>query len=275
MTSVTDIANRALSAIGTRSQIASLDEISTEAKNCNLLIIPCRDELLRMAPWNCATNFNSLALICAAPGTPENPATGQNVWTKGIPAPPWAYEYAYPSDCIRPLWIVPQFNTGFSSGVPITTAVTGGAPQFWNGPPVKYKVAIDQIDPQTGQPSTSGNDARVILTNQEQAILCYLKRITDPNVMDEQFVQAWVAALAARLAIPLNGDKAQANIKIQEANSFIQIARTGDGNEGLTINDVTPDWIRIRGIDFTGGSQWGPGGWAPSGYDWGGFLSTY
>jgi len=270
MTANVDIANRALSAIGTRSTIASLTEISNEAIQCNLLLEPIRDELLRMAPWNCATNYNSLAVVCAAPGTPENAGVGQTVWTKGIPPPPWAYEYAYPADCLRPLWIVPQFSTGFSGGVPITTAVTGGAPQFWNGPPVRFKVAIDQIT--NGVPAVGGADTRVILTNQEQAILCYLKRVTDPDVMDPQFVQAWVAALGGRLAIPLTGDKALAKQKIEEANSFIQIARAGDGNEGLTINDVTPDWIRIRGIEFTAGfNQWGPN----AQYDWGGMLNVY
>lgn len=271
MVAPVDIANRALSAIGTRSTIASLTEVSNEARQCNLLIEPLRQELIRMAPWNMATNYNTLAVICSAPGTPENPSAGSSVWAKGIPPPPWAYEYAYPADCLRPLWIVPQFSTGFSSGVPITTAVTGGAPQFWNGPPVVFKVAIDQIDGTTGLPAVGGTDTRVILTNQEQAILCYLKDVTNPDVMDPQFVQAWVSALAGRLAIPLTGDKKLANMKIDEANGYIQIARVGDGNEGLTINDVTPDFIRIRGINYVGGSGWGPGG----NYDWGGFLSAY
>lgn len=270
MTADVDIANRALSAIGTRSTIASLTENSNEARQCNILLQPIRQELLRLAPWNCATNYNNLAVICAAPGTPENPTAGTTVWEKGIPPPPWAYEYAYPADCLRPLWIVPQFATGFSGGVPITTAVTGGAPQFWNGPPVSFKVAIDQI--KNGVPDVTGADTRVILTNQEQAILCYIKNVTNPDVMDQQFVQAWVAALAGRLAIPLTGDKALANAKITEANGFIQIARAGDGNEGLTVNNVTPDWIRIRGIDFVDGNQWGP---YNSGYDYGGFLSAY
>lgn len=270
MTSQVDVANRALSAMGSRSQIGSLTENSNEARQCNLLLTSLRDELLRLAPWNCATNFNNLALICSAPGTPENPGVGQNVWEKGIPAPPWAYEYAYPSDCLRPLWIVPQFATGFSSGVPITTAVTGGAPQFWQGPPVRFKVAIDQIT--NGIPAVGGADTRIILTNQEQAILCYLKRVTNPDVMDPQFIQAWVAALAARLSIPLSGDKKLAELKIKEANGYIQTARAGDGNEGLTVNDVTPDWIRIRGINFTDSGQWGP---SMQGFDWGGFLACY
>src|SRR5215469_8250650 len=155
MTSEVDIANRALSAIGTRSTISSLAEISNEALNATLLIEALRDELLRMAPWNCATNYNNMTLVCAAPGTPENPTQGATTWQKGIPPPPWAYEYLYPADCLRPLWIVPQFATGFASGIPITTAVTGGVPQFWNGPPVRFKVGVDQIDPATGKPAVN------------------------------------------------------------------------------------------------------------------------
>ena len=270
MVAEVDIANRALSAIGTRSQIASLTEQSNESIAAQLLLEPLRDELIRLAPWNFATNYNNMTLVCAAPGTPENPTTGTTTWAKGIPPPPWAYEYLYPSDCLRPLWIVPQFATGFASGIPITTAVTGGVPQFWNGPPVRFKVAVDQISPVTGQPAVGGADTRVILTNQEQAILAYLRRITNPDVMDDNFVQAWVAALAGRLAIPLTGDKALANMKLGEANSYIQMARGVDGNEGLTINDVTPDWIRVRGILYQSW-EYGPN----QIFDWGPMLTMY
>jgi hypothetical protein len=269
MTSETDIANRALSAIGTRSQIASLDEGSNESIQVKLLLEPLRDELLRLAPWNCATNFTNLSLICSAPGTPENPSAGLPVWEKGIPPPPWSYEYAYPSDCLRPIYVVPQFTTGFASGVPITTAVTGGAPAFWSGPPVRFKVAIDQIGI-NGKPQTGGQDQRVILTNQEQAILCYIKRVTNPDTWDDQFKQALVAALAGRLVIALVGDKGLAQLKMQEANQFITVARQGDGNEGLTVNDVTPDWIRTRGISY---QAWE---FSPNiMFDWGPQLSMY
>jgi hypothetical protein len=269
MTSAVDIANRALSSIGTRSQIADLGEDSNEARQCKLLLEPLRDELLRMAPWNCAFNFQNLSLICSAPGTPENPNAGGSTWEKGIPPPPWSYEYAYPSDCLRPVYVVPQFTTGFTSGVPITTAVTGGAPAFWNGPPVRFKVGIDQIGPE-GKPSTGGTDQRIILTNQEQAILAYVKRVTDPNVWDDQFQQALVAALAARLVISLTGDKGLAQLKVSEANQYIMMARVSDGNEGLTVNDVTPDWIRTRGISY---QAWE---FSPNiMFDWGPMLTMY
>lgn len=261
MTANVDIANRALSAVGSRSSITSLTENSPGARQCNTLMEPLRDELLRMAPWNCATNWDLLTVLKSAPGTPENPSTGQQVWSKAMPPPPWYYEYAYPVDCLRPLWVVPQFNTGFTGAVPITSAVTGSSPSFMSGPPVRYKVAIDQDD--------QGNDIRVILTNQQQAILCYIKQVINPDVMDQQFQQAWVAALAGRLAIPLTGSKDMANLKLQDANAAIMIARVGDGNEGLTINDVTPDWIRIRGGNFSDQMPMG----AP--FDWGPMLSLY
>ena len=268
MTSITDIANRALSSIGTRSQIASLAENSNEAKACRLILEPLRDELLRLAPWNCATNYNTLALICAAQGTPENPTGTDVVWQKGLPPPPWSYEYAYPSDCLRPLWIVPQFSTGFT-GIPITSAVTGTSPMLWQGPAVPYKVAIDQVT--AGVPAVGGADTKVILTNQAMAILAYIKQVTNPDIWDPQFQQALVAALASRLVWTLTGNKELANAKTQEANGYITIARQGDGNEGLTVNDVTPDWIRVRGIDFAYGPAWGP----DAGYNWGGMLGGY
>lgn len=269
MTSEADIANRSLSSIGTRSQIADLSEDSNEARQVKLLLEPLRDEVLRMAPWNCAFNYRNLSLICSAPGTPENPSAGLSTWEKGIPPPPWSYEYAYPSDCLRPIFVVPQFTTGFTSGVPITTAVTGGAPAFWNGPPVRFKVGIDQIDPQ-GLPNPLGQDQRVIWTNQEQAILAYVKRVTNPDVWDDAFQQAIVAALASRLVIALTGDKGLAQLKVSEANQYIMMARVSDGNEGLTINDVTPDWIRTRGISY---QAWE---FSPNiMFDWGPMLSMY
>src|SRR5215467_6371354 len=245
-----DVVNRALSAIGTRSTIASLTEVSNEAIQANLHLHSTRDELLRIAPWNCAMNYVSMSLISAAPGTPENPTVGTPTWVKGIPPPPWVYEYAYPSDCLRALYIVPQFPTGFASGVPVTTALTGGAPSFWNGPPVRFKVAIDQINTGTGKPDANGIDTKVVLTNQQQAILCYIKQVTNPDVWDSLFRQAVTAYLASKLVIALTGDKALANSKISDANQIITLARQGDGNEGLTVNDVSPDWMRIRGISY-------------------------
>lgn len=341
MVAVVDICNRACQAFGTRTTVtaAELAAGSTnEAIQFNLIYQNIRDDLLRMAPWDCALNTANLTLISSVPGTPENtsPATAQ--WQKGQPAPPWAYEYQYPVDCLRACYVIPATSTAQSGAVPITTAVTGGAASFWSGQPVRFKIGVDQFYPVTAaaiaaggtgyavgdlitlaagpttsppigspailqvaslsgsavatvnvvnqiageatpmggsyflpqanpvvQGSTTGSgsgatfnltfgsqgDQRVILTNQEFATLGYIKQITDPNVMDTQFQTAWIHLLASRLCVTLTGDKQLANLMIGMANKLIEEARKSDGNEGLTVNDVTPDWIRGRGINWT------------------------
>jgi hypothetical protein len=78
----TDIANMALSRMGTRATIADLTENSTEARQINLWYATVRDEIQSLIDWN----FNRVSLALAASGTP--PAR-------------WASSYAYPSDCLR------------------------------------------------------------------------------------------------------------------------------------------------------------------------------
>lgn len=352
------ITNLALQAIGTRTTVASLSEQSNEAIQANLVITKLRDDLLRMAPWNCGMNTLSLSLITAIPGTPENQSPATPLWVKGQPPPPWLYEYQYPVDCLRPCWIVPQFTSGFAGGVPITPAMTGGMSAYWNGPPVKYRVSVDQFVPVTAaavaaggsgyavndfitlatppstsvpigapavlqvtgvaggvvttvavvnqiqgestplggsyfavqtnpvaQGSTTGvgtgatfnltfgsqGDQRVILTNQEVAVLTYVRQVTDVNIMDPLFIDAWILLLAARLTMTTTADKNLANMKIQLANGMIAEARKADGNEGLTINNVTPDWIRVRGIYYPTDFGWSPN----QNFDWGGMFPMY
>lgn len=358
MTTLVDVTNRALQAIGTRTTVASLSENSNEAIQANLIILALRDDLLRMAPWNCGTNTLSLSYITSVPGTPENQSPATFTWQKGQPAPPWLYEYQYPVDCLRPIFVIPQFESGFASGVPITPVMTGGMSAYWNGPPVRYRVSVDQFFPVTSatvasggsgyavgdfvtlalapvtsvpigapvvlqvltapggvigtvsvvnqiagesspmggsyfaiqsnpvaQGSTTGTgtgatfnltqgaqgDQRVILTNQEVAVLSYVKQVTDVNVMDPLFIDAWSLVLASRLVMTTTGDKNLANQKIQECNGMIMEARKADGNEGLTINNVTPDWIRVRGIYYPADFGWSPN----QNFDWGGMFPMY
>lgn len=361
MTTVVDIVNRALQTFGTRTTVtaAELTNNSTnEAIQANLIMNNLRDDLLRLAPWDCALKTANLNYISSTFGTPENQSPATQLWQPGQPAPPWAYEYQYPVDCLRAVSIIPANQTGFSGGVPITTAITGGASSWWQGPPVKYKVQIDTFYPVTSaavanggtghvagdiitlplgpitsppigapvqlqvltapggvigtvavindvigsatpqggsyfavqanpvaQGTTSGSGVgatfnlvqgpaaqqRVILTNQEFATLNYVAQVTDPNVMDTLFQTAWIKLLGAALQMALRGDKGLANGLIEEVNKAIQSARSIDGNEGLTINDVTPDWIRARGIAWSDGYMSGP----YSGYDWGGVWPSY
>jgi hypothetical protein len=112
---------------------------------------------------------------------------------------------------------------------------------------------------------------RVVLTNQEFATLVYVQQVTDPNIMDPLFQKAWTKLLGAEMCMALTGKRDRANDLIQSLNTDIQTARSIDANEGYTINDVTPDWIRIRGVAYSDGYVSGP----YSGYDFGGVWPMY
>jgi len=372
MTSETDVCNRMLQRLGTRTTVSDAElanNSSNEAIQFNLMYTELRDSLLRLAPWDCAMKVGNLTYITSQPGTPENTSGMPTLWAPGMPAPPWTYEYQYPTDCLMARWIIPATQTGFAGGTPITTAVTGGASSWWWGSPVRYKVQTDAfysvsaaavavggtgyaigdyitlvlvptvngvtnkigtflaVAPQgaavvlqvatlagsavatvnvvsqiNGEAATSpvggsyfydyGNNSgiaqasttgagtgatfnltfanpapqRVILTNQEFATLAYTQQCSDPNLWDPSFRDAMYDIGAATLCMALKGARETANMLVQRANKTLSVARGNDGNEGLTVNDITPDWIRVRGIDYDNqGMYSGP----YQGYDWG------
>lgn len=246
MPSLLEIYNRALAEVGTRTTVASQTEPSAEARQCNIAYPGVRDQLLRAANWNFARKTATLALLKAAPGTPENPNIPANpVWSNVYPPPPWLYEYAYPSDCIRMVKIIPQWqsNTGI---VPPVFPQSTSTPIWWATPGVKFAIQSDEND--QNQPYT------MCVTNAQQAIACYTREITQTEIYDPSFTEALVAALAGRLAISLTGNLQLAKMKYQIANDAIMEARRTDGDEGLTVDDRTPDWISGRGYIW---NNWG------------------
>lgn len=234
MASETTICNRALQTMGTRTQISSLAESSIEARNCNLIYADTRDEVLGMAFWNFAKKTGYLSVLKQAPGTPGGVASASQ-WSTAYPAPPWLYEYAYPSDCISMRSITQQPINAYV-GVPFTSNGQSSYPYFV-GPGAMFEVASDEV---------SGSQANVILTNQYQAIGIYTMRITNTGLFAGLFIEALVQALAAKLALALNGNVALANTKFAQANAMIIQARAQDANEGLTVIDNMPDWLAIR-----------------------------
>src|SRR3954468_25037564 len=138
MASEVTICNRALQSIGTRTTIASLSELSVEARNCALIYDDTRDEVLQMAYWNFAQKTVYLALLKSAPGTPSNSASTATQWTTDYPSPPWLYEYAYPEDCIQLSRIVQQIQN-YYVGTPYTSGGTNTYP-YVVGPGSPFKV---------------------------------------------------------------------------------------------------------------------------------------
>src|SRR5882724_8853326 len=108
MTAQVDMANRALQTWGSRTTVTAAElaaQSTNEAIQANIIYAAFRRRLLRMAPWACAFNTQTLNFVTAVYGTPENVTSAQNIWVKGQPAPPWAYAYQYPTDCLRAVWV--------------------------------------------------------------------------------------------------------------------------------------------------------------------------
>lgn len=240
MTSAVEICNRALGLIAARSTISALNENSPEANACAIWYPDARDWLLRTYRWNFARAQISMTLLQTAPGVDEQPASN-TIWSFA----PWAYEYAYPPDCLQFRYILPTWNAQ-----PWTTL-----PVWFAQPPVPFAVSTDF--------NQGGQRIKVIQTNQPLAVGLYTVALTDANtgLFDAGFIEALAYALAARIALPITGDKKIGGAMEQVAIQRALQAQASDGTEGLAQQDPMPDWFRVRGVP----AAWPSAMWWPSG----------
>jgi hypothetical protein len=152
-------------------------------------------------------------------------------------------------------YVMPQGLTSNVAGIPLTTAGTF-TPPMNNFQPVRFAVTTDK--------DTVGNQIKVICTDASQAIACYTYNCNNPDLWDSSFIGAMQDAVAGAIVIPLTGKIQLARGLIGQANESILAARANDGNEGLTVYDSLPDWIRTRGYAAYAGLNpsmslpWGP-----------------
>lgn len=237
MPSQVDAVNVALALIGAQATVSALNEGSTEANVASLMYQPRLEDISRAAHWNCLRFQESMTLLKARAGLPQNP-------TGALPQPPqpYLYSYAYPTNCLAARYILPYLQTDVT---PAFTTGSAQAPLFMPNVAVPFAVAVDT--------DVSDNLVRVILTNQPPpAILVYTRRINDPNLFDAHFYSAFTTLLAAWFVNPLNRNAALMNQMASAVISMVSQARVSDGNESSTSQDTIPDWIRVRGI---GGAQ--------------------
>lgn len=252
--SAINIVNAALALCNARSTITSFSESNPETGQANLWYDRERLWLLREHRWNFARFQAPLTLLFTAPGVDAQPATG-------LPWPfmPWAYAYAYPSDCAHFDYILPTYN-----GAPIQ-AYPNALPQ----PTVPFKVG--------GMQNQSDQAIEVIMTSQTAAYGVYTRDITNPQLFDSQFVEAFTCRLAFRFAVPLSGSPQIQASSFADAQRVLDQAKARDGNEGITVDNHTPSWIRTRQgygaggyMGPLGGAGWSLGDWGDLGGDgWG------
>lgn len=230
MASQVDIANLALASIGTRSTIAALTEQSAEGLAVALQYNTCLDAVLSAAHWNFARKQVALSLLKDGSLTPPD----------DVPQP-WLYEYAYPTDCVSARYVMPSIASSPNSSTVLS-------PPFATGQPVPFIISSD-VD-------SNGQPVKVILCNEPQAVLVYTFRLTIPSLYDAPFVIALSNYIGSRLAMALTGDKTLARTAFEVADRTTKDARASNGNEGITIIDNVPDWIRVRGYEADVGYSW-------------------
>ncbi|MDE2233606.1 MAG: hypothetical protein KGJ90_05915 [Patescibacteria group bacterium] len=227
------IINRALLKSGSRSQISSLNEGSTESDVANVLFTPTFESLGRTANWNCLRKQVTLTLIAAAAGTPENP----NGTTIALPPSPWLYSYEVPSDCLRARFIIPTYSSTVGVVPELTTASNITTP-YLNNIQIPFILAYG-VD-------AFGNPNQIILTNQTQAQLVYTVNQPNPTIWDSHFQEAMVTSLAVYFIQALNSNIPLMQNMAKSANEMIANARMSDGNEGTTSQSRDASWVTAR-----------------------------
>jgi hypothetical protein len=263
-----DLINEALGECGL-DPIGDLDDGSAAANVALRIYDPTLRELHAGAPWNFARRQENMVLLADISGE-------QSVYTDV--AAPWAYMYEWPIDCVHARW-VPGNGTQTSITVPPIFSSTPNlipSTPAWNYPtPFQVSSSDRPNDVATDWYLIEGHDpehTKVVLSNMSGASLIYTGLMQYPDAWDALFRRAMVAALSARLAMPLIKDRKEARVirgdNIAIARDALTAARVRDGDEGWTVADHTPDWIRAR----TGWNAYGMAGfigcgWLPTTFD--------
>tara|TARA_R110000803_G_C11989469_1_gene321878 strand:+ start:22791 stop:23387 length:597 start_codon:yes stop_codon:yes gene_type:complete len=128
----------------------------------------------------------------------------------------WAYAYQYPTDCLKARGI---YNPS-------------------------SKLAADAIPFDTSANAALNN--QLVLTDHAEAVLIYTARVTDTNLFDSLFLEAFTLKLGSALAMPLKGDLALKQGLLQEYLKFIESAKTGSANESFVKPTTDNSFLRSR-----------------------------
>lgn len=227
MASEVDICNLALSHLGDSATVSSIDppEGSPQAGRCARWYPIARDLVLEEDEWSFVTRRAPIALLDAAP--PSG----------------WQYAYALPADCVKP-WAVlpPNALNDYSVGFPQDNGFTGLPTQRLINVGAAYV-------PQDFVVETDTSGAKLLYTNQENAVLRYNMRMLDPTRFSAMVVDAIAWKLASYLAGPIiKGDAGAQAARTAGAAYEVAVAKAkvADANaRQVTVKQVV-SWIAGR-----------------------------
>lgn len=278
----TDLANQALDAIGMPINLGDIEDGTQPAQIIVRAYRQCLMQLLRSAHWDFARKTAQLQLLGDATG--NTPDVGTSV------AQPWLYCYAYPTDGMKVRFVpwnwqnqasnVPQGNISIPTTTPLVTGIGNQSPGA-RIIPARFVVATDyNYPPAQGQLSwevqgVSPQGRTVINTNVRNASAVYTALMLYPSTWDALFRAAFVAYLAAEIALPIWAEKDRAfglRVRAEQVSIVkekVTQARLTDGNEGTYSSDIRVDWMDTR----NSGGPWGAGGWGIGGPDYPGVYN--
>jgi len=148
-----------------------------------------------------------------------------------------------------------QHPWGFAKKFATPAALTGTVPNNYDymytymTDAVRVLGVVDPLDAGTKidfEVARNSSDVKVILTDQQDAEFYYTARITNTAQFDPEFVMALSYALAAKLAMPLTGDRTIMGDMDTLARNVVNSAWETDSNEGVSDDPPDADWIQAR-----------------------------
>lgn len=211
MPSAVTHANAALSLIGADAVVSSIDpsDGSVEAGHCKRFFALARRGLLEKGVWTFAKTRATLALLSTNPSTR------------------WAFAYSLPSDCLRPLRVL---TAGVTTVFQLYNPNIGVLPNEEDSAP--YEI-----------------ENGVLLTNEEDATLIYLRDVTDTTTWTPTFDEAFAMLLASYLCGPIIKGKEGAAAAVEWRKMAFETAAAGaalDANSSARSNDVALPVAQVR-----------------------------
>lgn len=206
MASEVDICNMALGHLGDPGAISSIapSDGSVQAERCKRFYPIARSVVLEAHAWSFATRRVALSKIT----NDEKPDS-------------WAFAYAYPNDCTRPLAVL-------------------------------FPQSTDDSDTQDYAVEALIDGSRAIFTNVDAATLRYVQSVTDTTKYGGLVTAAIARLLASYLAGPMLKGVTGQKVSEQHLNTFLRIelpmAQGADaaGHKDSGYRDFVPWSIKVR-----------------------------
>jgi len=213
MATKTEIFNMALIHLGHSVLADDVDTDETKEATLGRLVWDTAVRyVLRAAPWQFATSYQSPDLV---DGSQADPVNGD-----------WTYEFLYPTD-----------------GVSVRRIVTPAGRKETNPP--QFKIGAGITNPEA-DPSDQVRGKLIFTSYDEEIEIEYTLLITDPEEFEADFIEALALYLAYKLAMPVSEIEGMAEKCFAAFRLSLAVADAQDGNEEQEEQPQEAEWIRNR-----------------------------